>query len=67
MIAVSTDLEIWPTRPLIFIQGVKSAKLKLNSVVSGANYVTLIEARYTQKCRSKLTKNLLFSNVYGLP
>ena len=43
MIALNIDLEIWPTPPLIFTQGLKSAKFGLrDAVVSKRSNVSLI-------------------------
>ena len=43
MIALNIDLEIWPTPPLIFTQGVKKAKIGLSdTVLSKQSNVSLI-------------------------
>ena len=43
MIALNADLEIWPTPPLIFTQGLKSAKIGIrDAVVSKGSNASLI-------------------------
>ena len=49
MIALNTDLEIWPTPPLILHRGSKSAKIGLSdAVVSKQSKISLIFFKFNK-------------------